>query len=107
MSQQVVVIPLDDLKKTIELVVCKVFAREEKYETLGLEKNVLILSEAASYVKMAEVTFRKHLAKNEVKGYKVGRSWRFFVKDLDSFLKANRPKTIAEIEKEIDDRLSK
>lgn len=105
MSQFVVMSP-EDLKETIERAMRNVLSNQQTSKPEKKNK-VLVLSEAAEYCRMPVPTFREYLGRNEIRGAKVGKSWRFFSEDLDQFLKKYLRKTNAEIEKEIDDELSK
>ncbi|MDE5418491.1 helix-turn-helix domain-containing protein [Labilibaculum sp. DW002] len=109
MSQQLVLISPEDLKKTIEVAVSKVLSKklEVKEKESESTSKVLMLRQAAEYIQMPIPTFRERLARNEIKGAKIGKSWRFFPEDLDEFIKKNLRKTNDEIEQEIDDELSK
>lgn len=105
MSQLVVMSP-EDLKETIKIVMRDVLINQQKSEP---EKRnlVLVLPEAADYCRMPIATFREYLGRKEIRGAKVGKSWRFFTEDLDQFLKKYLRKTNADIKKEIDEQLSK
>jgi len=107
MSQQLVLISPEDLKKTIEVAIFKALSKEVIPTTTNTSKKVLMLKQAAEYIQMPEPTFREYLARNEIKGAKIGKSWRFYPEDLDLFVKKHLRKTNEEIEKEIDDELSK
>ncbi|WP_372640609.1 helix-turn-helix domain-containing protein [Ancylomarina sp.] len=107
MNKQLVVISPEDLKKTIEVAINNALLNEQKSTVPIPSKKVLVLNEAAAYIRMSVATFRYYLGKNEIRGYKIGKSWRFFAEDLDQFLKKFLRKTNAEIEMEIDEGLSK
>ena len=107
MSQFVIVSP-EDLKRSIETAVKNALSTLPQTEQVEREKReILILTEAADYCRMPVPTFREYLARNEIRGAKIGKSWRFLTEDLDQFLRKYLRKTNVEIEKEIDDELSK
>lgn len=110
-SQLLLVVSQKDLEITFQNVVNEVI---DKIPTSipapnnsDQSKKILMLKQAAEYIQMPVPTFREYLARNEIKGAKIGKSWRFFPEDLDDFVKKHLRKTNDEIEKEIDDELSK
>lgn len=111
MSQFVIVSP-EDLQRSIETAVKNVLSTlpQSQLDPKPVEREkreIFILPEAADYCRMPVPTFREYLARNEIRGAKIGRSWRFLIEDLDQFIQNYRRKTNADIEKKIDDELSK
>jgi DNA binding domain, excisionase family len=100
-----IVVSQKDLEKSLENFASDVLANLPTYPDTS--KKILVLREAAEYIQMPIPTFREYLARNEIKGAKIGKSWRFFPEDLNEFVKKHLRKTNDEIEKEIDDELSK
>ncbi|RUT78416.1 helix-turn-helix domain-containing protein [Ancylomarina longa] len=104
---QLIVSTTEDLTVIVESAVRNVLSKKTAPEKPSHFKKVLVLKEAAEYIQMPIPTFREYLARNEIKGAKIGKSWRFFAEDLDQFLKKHLRKTNEEIEKDIDNELSK
>ena len=50
------------------------------------EDEVLTTEQATQYLKISKPTLFKHLHSGEIKGIKVGRSWRFLQSELYRFL---------------------
>ncbi|WP_171595842.1 helix-turn-helix domain-containing protein [Marinifilum caeruleilacunae] len=100
-----IVISRKDLEKSLESFASDMLANIPTSHDVS--KRILVLKEAAEYIQMPVPTFREYLARNEIKGAKIGKSWRFFPEDLDEFVKKYLRKTNDEIDKEIDDVLSK
>jgi|GEM_PF-961477 len=100
-----IVVSQKDLEKSLENFASDVLANLPT--STDTSKKILVLREAAEYIQMPVPTFREYLARNEIKGAKIGKSWRFFPEDLDDFVKKHLRKTNDEIEREIDDELSK
>jgi len=109
MNQQLIILSQEELKETVENAVSKAFSKVSfpSNSKINTSEKLLLLTEAAARIKMPIPTFREYLARNEIKGAKIGKSWRFFPEDLDEFVKKHLRKTNDEIEKEIDDELSK
>ena len=61
-------------------------AAEEKSE------NLLTMEEAIETLSTTRATFYRWLRAGKIKGFKVGRQWRFRQEDIDQFLKGKRPK---------------
>lgn len=104
---QLIVSTDEELKEIVEVAVNNVLSNVTTRPKTNLTKKILVLKEAAEYIQMPVPTFREYLARNEIKGAKIGKSWRFYPEDLDLFVKKHLRKTNDEIEQEIDDRLSK
>jgi excisionase family DNA binding protein len=103
----VIVVSPNDLKEFIEVAVKNVLSEQPLKENSKKKNEVLVLSEAAEYCRMPVPTFREYLGRREIRGAKIGKSWRFFTEDLDEFMHKYKVKTHSEIDKEIDDELSK
>ncbi|MBI9056962.1 MAG: helix-turn-helix domain-containing protein [Labilibaculum sp.] len=107
---KVIVISPTELQQFIEGAISKVFTKESMKLSLSQDfnkKKILLLKDAALYLQLPTPTFRQYLAEHKIKGAKIGKSWRFLIEDLDDFILKHRIKTVSEIEKEIDDELSK
>lgn len=53
-----------------------------------MEKDILNVDEAAAFLKTSKPTLYRWLGQGKVKGFKVGREWRFYRSDLISFLES-------------------
>ena len=53
---------------------------------MGLNRNVLTTKKAAEYLGLSEYTMRKKARKREIRGYMVGRTYRFLREDLDNWI---------------------
>lgn len=52
--------------------------------------QILTLKEVAAYLKLAEKTAYKLAADGKLPGFKVGGSWRFKSKDIESWIEQNK-----------------
>ena len=50
----------------------------------------LTLQESADYLKIHENTLYLKLKSGEIKGYKVGKLWRFYTEDLDKYIRGEK-----------------
>ncbi|MCD4784059.1 MAG: helix-turn-helix domain-containing protein [Candidatus Eremiobacteraeota bacterium] len=54
-----------------------------------MEKDILNVEEAAAFLKTSKPTFYRWLGQGKIKGFKVGREWRFYKSDLVSFMESS------------------
>ena len=54
-----------------------------------MSEDILNIDEAAAFLKTSKPTFYRWLGKGRVKGFKVGREWRFYRSDLVDFLESS------------------
>ncbi len=54
--------------------------------------DLLDMAQAIEMLKTTRNTFYRWLRSGRIKGFKVGRQWRFYRKDLDNFLKGDGPR---------------
>jgi excisionase family DNA binding protein len=50
--------------------------------------DVLTLKEVANYLKVTERTIYRLVAERKIPAFKVGRSWRFRLSEIDAWIKA-------------------
>ena len=53
-----------------------------------MEKEFFTAKEAAEYLRIAEITLKRHLYSGKLKGYKAGRQWRIRKEDIEEYLKS-------------------
>ncbi len=104
-KDRVVVMTPEELQQFIERAIHRVLSGQSTLEE-SFKSEILILPEAAAYCRMPVPTFREYLGRKEIRGSKIGKSWRFFVEDLDEFILKYRSKTNSDIKEEIDERFS-
>ena len=54
-----------------------------------MNEDILNLNEAAKFLKTSKPTFYRWLAQGKVKGFKMGRKWRFYKSDLLNFMESS------------------
>jgi len=54
-----------------------------------VSKDILNVEEAAAFLKTSKPTFYRWLKDGRVKGFKVGREWRFYMSDLVNFMESS------------------
>lgn len=60
-----------------------------------MSEDILNIDEAAAFLKTSKPTFYRWLGQGTVKGFKVGREWRFYKSDLVEFLESSDQETEA------------
>ena len=58
-----------------------------------MSEDILNIDEAAAFLKTSKPTFYRWLGQGTVKGFKVGREWRFYKSDLVEFLESSDQET--------------
>jgi len=53
-----------------------------------VEQDILNFEEATAFLKTSKPTFYRWLHEGKVKGFKVGREWRFYKSDLITFIES-------------------
>jgi len=53
-----------------------------------MEKEILDADEAISFLKTSRPTFYRWLKAGRIQGFKAGKQWRFYKKDLVSFMES-------------------
>lgn len=61
-----------------------------------MTEGVMTIEEVARRLRVSQRTVLRLLAKKEIKGYKVGRAWRFEVSDVDRYIEQQRKKAADE-----------
>ncbi|MBI2265644.1 MAG: helix-turn-helix domain-containing protein [Armatimonadetes bacterium] len=54
-----------------------------------MEKEMLNLEEAVAFLKTSKPTFYRRLRDGQVRGFKMGREWRFYRSDLVAFVESS------------------
>lgn len=57
-----------------------------------MSESFIDLEQVAKILGVSERTVLRLLAKKEIKGFKVGRSWRFAQADIDTYVEQQRKK---------------
>ena len=57
-------------------------------ERFDEQDTLLTFQEAAEFLRVSKATMYRWLASGQLVGYKVGRSWRFYRRDLHAFVSA-------------------
>lgn len=60
-----------------------------------MSEDILNIDEAAAFLKTSKPTFYRWLGQGVVKGFKVGREWRFYKSDLVEFMESSDQETEA------------
>ncbi len=60
-----------------------------------MSEDILNIDEAAAFLKTSKPTFYRWLGQGTIKGFKVGREWRFYKSDLVEFLESSDQETEA------------
>ena len=58
------------------------------------KREILTLSEVASLLRVSHQTIYNMIKDGRLKGYKVGREWRFIKKDIDTYLLPEKSQSI-------------
>ncbi|MDP6506184.1 MAG: helix-turn-helix domain-containing protein, partial [Planctomycetota bacterium] len=66
--------------------------RQDTKSPGGESSDLLDMAQAIEMLKTTRNTFYRWLRSGRIKGFKVGRQWRFYRKDLDNFLKGDGPR---------------
>jgi excisionase family DNA binding protein len=53
-----------------------------------MRKDILNLEEAVAFLKTSKPTLYRWMGENKIKGFKVGREWRFYRSDLVEFMES-------------------
>lgn len=64
------------------------------------EKEFFNLEDVQRKLEISERTALRYLKSGELKGFKMGREWRFAQSDIDAFVELRRRKTEAELQKD-------
>lgn len=56
-----------------------------------MDEKLLTIKEAAEYLRISEVTLKRHLYSGKLKGLKAGRQWRIRKSDIEEYLRRGRP----------------
>ena len=60
-------------------------AEEDRRETAA-PGRVLKLKEVADILRVTRVTLHKMIAKGEIRGFRIGRAWRFMPEEVDRLI---------------------
>jgi excisionase family DNA binding protein len=55
---------------------------------MAMEKNILDVEEALEFLKTSKPTFYRWLKAGMIQGFKAGKQWRFYKKDLVAFMES-------------------
>jgi excisionase family DNA binding protein len=58
-----------------------------------MEQDILNLDEAVIFLKTSKPTFYRWLGQGRIKGFKMGREWRFYKSDLISYMESSDQET--------------
>ena len=57
-----------------------------------MSENFIDLEQVAKILRVSKRTVLRLLARKEIKGFKVGRAWRFAQSDIDAYVEQQRKK---------------
>lgn len=60
-----------------------------------MDQDILTLDEAVIFLKTSKPTFYRWLGLGKIKGFKMGREWRFYKSDLISYMESSDTETEA------------